>query len=123
MKPILVLNAVIEGLAGIILILRPDLLLYPILPGYEVLALSRLYGIAALTMGVFSWIVSKNFEYTLMYRHFVLMILAFHLMVSFHTYSMYKQGITGNPGAFVSHIIILIVFGLIYLKNSSKFTA
>ena len=122
MKPILVINAVIEGLAGIILILRPDLLLYPNSPVNEVLSISRMYGIAALTMGVFSWVISKNFEYTIMYRQFVLMILAFHLMVSFHTYSMYNQGITGNPGAFISHIIILIVFGFIYLRNANKFS-
>ncbi|MBK9151872.1 MAG: hypothetical protein IPM26_13140 [Saprospiraceae bacterium] len=121
MKSILVTNAWVEGLAGIILIFRPDLLLYPNEAVIEVLAISRLYGVAALTMGIFSWVVSKGFSYTVLYRNFILMIMAFHLMVTFHMYSLFKQAILSHPGAFVFHLVLLIIFGMIYLKNAEKF--
>jgi hypothetical protein len=122
-KYIIIINAVLEGLAGIILLLRPEWLLLADTPQLHGIVVSKLYGVAALTMGIFSWIVSKNFEYTPMYKSFILMIILFHMMVGFQMYAVYEQGITRNPGAFILHLLLALAFGLVYLKNMQKFRA
>lgn len=121
MKYIIIINAIVEGLAGIILLLRPEWLLLAETPQLHGVIVSKLYGVAALTMGIFSWIVSKNFDYTAMYKSFVLMIILFHMMVAFQMYAVYAQGITSNPGAFTLHLLLAAGFGIIYLKNLQKF--
>lgn len=121
MKYILIINAIIEGLAGVVLLLRPEWLLLAEQPQLHGVVVSKLYGVAAFTMGVFSWVVSKDFQYTTMFRSFTLMIILFHMMVSLQMYAVYQQGITTIPGAFILHLCLALGFAVVYLKNMHKF--
>ncbi|MBK9255119.1 MAG: hypothetical protein IPM42_06485 [Saprospiraceae bacterium] len=123
MKRIIQFNALLESLAGVVLLLRPEWLLMAENPHIQGIVLSKLYGIAALTMGIFSYIVSKNFQFTLMYKQFILMIITFHLLIAFQMYSIYQQGISASMGAFGLHLAVAMIMAVIYLRDFQKFKA
>jgi len=121
MKNILRLNAWVEMVAGFSLIFNPHLLLNNTEPNIQGIAVSKMYGIMALIFGIISFVLSRNFEFTVMFKHIILCIICFHLAVGLHMYGVFKQNITPHIGASVFHVSLAIIFILIYLKNMQKF--
>lgn len=120
MKIILQIHASIEVLAGFLLLFMPQLLLLQDNPDIGVIALSKLYGIIAFSFGMMSFVLSKTFSYTKMYKQIILIIMVFHLVIGLYMYSLYDQHITPHPGASVLHLILAVTFVFIYLMNLQK---
>ena len=120
MKKILLLQGVIEMIAGVVLIFRPDLLLMNDGQVLETLVVAKLYGILALTFGVISFMLCRVFEYNDTFKKIVLMIMFFHLMVAFQLYAAYNQGNTPNLGAFGLHIVLAFLLFGAYMKDIPK---
>jgi cell shape-determining protein MreD len=122
MKNILFINGIIEGLAGFVLIFRPQLLLSHAQPDIQGVIVAKLYGIIALCFGITSYLLSKIFNYhTDVFKRIVLVVIAFHFAVGMFMYGVYQQNITSHPGASLLHTVIAVVFLMIYLKNMHHF--
>ncbi|MBK8517513.1 MAG: hypothetical protein IPL55_14855 [Saprospiraceae bacterium] len=122
MKAILQINAVIEILAGFVLLFNPQLLLYNANPELQGIAVAKLYGICAFCFGLITHIVSKQFVYNLMFKRIILVVITFHFVVALYFFSLYNQSITPHPGAAILHASLAGIFILIYLKNMQKFS-
>lgn len=122
MKKVLLVHSLIEIIAGIILIFSPDLLLMSDDQALETLIVAKLYGILALTFGAISFMLYKTFRYTDTLKKIILMIMFFHVMVSFQMYAAYSQGTIPNLGAFGIHMIIAVLFFVSYMIEINNFT-
>ncbi|MFZ1526270.1 MAG: hypothetical protein WAT22_15725 [Saprospiraceae bacterium] len=122
MKNILFINGIIEGLAGFVLIFRPQMLLSNAQPEIQGVIVAKLYGVIALSFGIMSYLLSKIFHYhSDVFKKIVLIVIAFHFAVGMFMYGVYQQNITPHPGASVLHTVIAVVFLMIYLKNMHHF--
>jgi hypothetical protein len=120
-KKFFLAQAIIEGGAGVILVLRPDFLLFAADAGPHALVLAKLYGIAAFTLGAISFLMYKGFSYTELFRKSALAFIAFHFLVALHMYSVYAQQLTPHAGAFGTHIALSILLTFAYLKEKEQF--
>ena len=120
MKKILLLQGIIEMIAGVLLIFKPDLLLMSEGQVMETLIVAKLYGILALTFGVISFLLCRVFEYNDTFKKIFLMIIFFHLMVAFQLYAAYNQGNTPNLGAFGLHMVLAFLLFGAYMKDIPK---
>ena len=123
LRYILLINALIEGLAGFVLIMVPSMLLRDEGQAPQTIAVSRLYGILALIFGILSFLLYRRFEYNHMYRQICLAVVSFHLIVAFYFYSLYGQHLTASIGPFILHLILAVGFMGLYLKEMEKFPA
>lgn len=123
MKYILLINAFLEGLAGFVLIMMPHLLIMDTGQAPQTVAVSRLYGMLALIFGIISYLLYTKFEFTRQYKLICLVIVAFHFAVSLYFNSLYRQGLTASPGAFVLHLSVAVLLVGIYLRGMHKFPA
>ncbi|MBK9735158.1 MAG: hypothetical protein IPO92_09415 [Saprospiraceae bacterium] len=121
MKLILYIHSVLEVVAGFILLFNPELLLSNNDPNIQGLALAKLYGIAIFTFGIITYILSKHFVYSQMYKQIILCIIAFHFVVGLHMYGVYHQQVTPHIGASILHLSLAILFILMYLRNLKLF--
>ncbi len=120
MKKILLLQGIIEMIAGVVLIFKPDLLLMSEGQVMETLIVAKLYGILALTFGVISFLLCRVFEYNDTFKKIFLMIIFFHLMVAFQMYAAYNQGNTPNLVAFGLHMVLAFLLFGAYMKDIPK---
>ncbi|MFT6335938.1 MAG: hypothetical protein ACI86M_002691 [Saprospiraceae bacterium] len=121
MKKILLLQAIIEMVAGVVLIFRPDLLLMSEGQVLETLIVAKLYGILALTFGVVSFMLCRVFEYNDTFKKIILMIMFFHVMIAFQMYAAYNQATISNLGAFGLHMILAFLLFGAYMKEINRF--
>jgi hypothetical protein len=122
MKKILLIQGIVEMIAGVVLIFRPDLLLMSDGQVVETLIVAKLYGILALTFGVISLLLCRVFEYNDTFKKILLMIMLFHLMVAFQLYAAYNQGATPNLGAFGLHMILAFLLFGAYMRDLNSFS-
>lgn len=122
MKKILLLQSIIEIVAGVILIFKPELLLMSDGQVVETLIVAKLYGILALTFGVVSFMLCRLFEYNDTFKKIVLMIMLFHVMIAFQMYAAYNQGSIPNLGAFGLHMVLAFLLFGAYMKDINRFT-
>lgn len=123
MKKILLLQAIIEMIAGVVLIFKPDLLLMSDGQVVETLIVAKLYGILALTFGVVSFMLCRVFEYNDTFKKIVLMIMLFHVMVAFQMYAAYNQATIPNLGAFGLHMVLAFLLFGAYMKDVNSFSS
>lgn len=122
MKKVLLVHSIIEIIAGIVLVFRPDLLLMSDGQVLETMVVVKLYGILALTFGVVSFMLYKVFQYSDTFKKITLMIMFFHLMVSFQMYAAYSQGTIPNLGAFGLHMLLAVLFFGAYMNELNRFS-
>lgn len=116
MKRILFFNGIIESLAGIVLMIRPDLLFSGKETGAMGLVVIKLYSILALAFGGLSLIISKHGQGENMFRFSALVVIVFHLLIGFQCYGAYAGGLMPNIGAAVVHLVISVIFGGLFLQ-------
>lgn len=120
MKISLLIHAWVEMIAGFILLFNPSLLLLTTDQNLQTISVSKLYGIIAFSFGLAVYIITKGFVYNLIYKRLILLIICFHLLVSFHMYNLYAQKVVSIPGAFVLHIVMASLFLVLYFKNINQ---
>ncbi len=120
LKGILLANAIIETGAGVVVVLSPSLLMLDSAeaPSTTSLNLGRLYGIAAITIGLFSYLIYTYGESAKLIRFTALTIVGFHLAVGLHYYGLYAGSMGVHPGIFTLHLTLALIFIMIYLKKT-----
>ena len=121
MKKLLLIHALIEMIAGVLFILKPDLILMASDQELSTIIMAKLYAILMFTFGVVCYQLYKVFEFNETYKKIVLVIMAFHMMVAFQMYGAYTQGVTPHLGAFGMHLILALLFLVGYMKDPVAF--
>jgi hypothetical protein len=122
-KNILLIHAFIEMIGGMVLVFRPDLLLMLGDQQLETIVVAKLYGILALTFGGVSFMFYRMFQYNDTCKKVTLMIMFFHLMISFQMYAAFTQETVSSLGAFGLHLILAILFFGAYMIDINKFSS
>ena len=118
MKRFILITAIIELLAGLILFFMPQLI--PDLaqgPGSH-MAMGRMFGAAALGLGVFAFQVWRNVDSKLLVKTFLSSFLVFHLTVFIALLASFMAGIFANPGAALLHLILGIFTAYYVFKTN-----
>ena len=121
MKKLILAHAVIEMIAGVLFIFRPDLLLMTSGQEVSTLFLAKLYAILMFTFGAVCFFLYRIFEYNAVFKKIIMVIMAFHLMIALQMYSGYNQGLVPNLGPFGLHIALAAFFGIGYMREINSF--
>jgi len=121
MKHILTINGIVELLAGLVLVFNPNWLLMQKNIDLSAASLAKLYGILAFFFGLISYLLSHEFAFTQMYKRIILAVITFHLLVSLYLYGLYNQGVLSFIGAAVFHLIIAVLFLMMYYREMTSF--
>jgi|SRR5690606_20279452 len=115
MKWIFNINGWVEILAGLALILQPDILALQDSPA-TIIAL-KLYGILALAFGMLSLLVGRFGEHEKLIHLGVLTIIGFHLFLAFQIYGASRGGYWNGDAPFIMHLVLAVFFGALFLKH------
>lgn len=118
MKRFILISAIVELLAGIVLFFAPQMV--PDLaqgPGSH-LAMGRMYGAAALGLGLFALQVWRNFEQETLVKIFLNSFLIFHITVFVAILASFMAGVFATPGAAMLHLILGLFTGYFLLRNN-----
>lgn len=121
LKTALIIQSIVEIAGGIILLFNPAFLFLSEETNASYLAVTKILGIAALSIGVISYQMVNNFEYTTLIRMIVLMCMVYHLLTGFQMYAAYTQQLTNQLGAFFVHIILALVILYCYMNERINF--
>jgi len=106
MKKFILVSAFIEFLAGTILFFCPQLIpdLSQGLGSH--MAIARMYGAAALGLGVIAYYTWRNFENTALVKAFLAAFLVFNLGAFIGILSSFLAGVFANPAGAMLHLIL-----------------
>lgn len=118
MKNFILLSAIIELLAGVILFVAPQLVPDLAQGSTSHLAMARMYGAAALGLGVFALQVWRNFANETLVKAFLSSFLVFHLSVFIAFIASFLAGVFNHPGAAILHLLLAIFTARYLFKNN-----
>lgn len=121
MKKLVLLHAIIEMVAGVLFVFRPDLILMTSGQDVSTLLLAKIYAILMFTFGAVCYFLYSIFEYNSVFKKVIMVIMAFHLMIALQMYSGFDQGLVLNLGPFGMHIILALLFGIGYMREVKSF--
>lgn len=121
LKQIFLIQAIIEIVAGFLLISNLNILFLIGEMDQNAVSLARMYAIAALVLGGLSLQFYKYFEHTPLFKMSSLLFMIFHMAIGFHLCSLYSLGSVSNIGPGSFHILFAIVFAIVYYRESDKF--
>ncbi len=118
MKLFVLINAIIEILAGVILFFAPT-----IVPEYanasgDTLTFLNMYGAAALAMGLIALLIWKNYESVELQDLFVKAFSLFHAGVAIANFKGYTSGLEHNLGPAILHGALALI--ALYFLFSKK---
>jgi len=116
MKKFILVSTLIELLAGTILFFAPQLVPDLSQGIGSHMAIARMYGAAALGLGVFAFFTWRNFENTALVKAFLAAFLVFNLGAFIGILSSFLAGVFANPGGAMLHLI-LGIFTSYYFIN------
>jgi len=118
MRKFILISAVIELLAGSTFFLAPQLI--PDFAGVSTshMAMARMYGAAALGLGVFAFYTWRNFENPELVKAFLAAFLVFNLGAFIGILSSFLAGVFANPGGAVLHLVLGIFSAYFLVKNN-----
>lgn len=121
MRWFLRLHGMLESMAGLVLLFRPDVLLMAPTVEVQGLVLAKLYGILAFFFGICSLILQQAFAYNLLFKRLTLALITFHFCVGLYMHGLYTQHITPHAGAALLHLVIAVAGLLVFLRQSNQF--
>ena len=118
LKNIFLTNAIIEIIGGVVVMINPALLLNSPNTDNMVLNISKALGIAAFTMGVVSYQLYKHELLNIRGSKMIALIfMLYHVLMTFTFYSMYNTNITPHIGATGVHLVVSIIFAILYFQT------
>lgn len=118
LKNIFLINAIIEIAGGIVIMINPQLLLNSPNPDNIVLNISKALGIAAFTQGVICYQLYRHELLNMRGSKMIaLIIMMYHVLMTFTFYGIYNAGLTTNMGAVGLHLVISIIFAVLYFQT------
>lgn len=112
MKYAFLISGLLEIVGAMICYFNPDLL-YMEAPGY----LIRLYGLAALVLGIINLLFYSNFNSSQFFRSAYITMMFFHGAIAMMTYGSPPAGITHQTGAVLTHLALFVIFLIFYMKD------
>ena len=118
MKRFIFISAILELVVGAILFFAPQVV--PDLANglSSHMAMARMYGAAALGLGIFAFQVWRNFDNEAMVKTFLAAFLIFNLAVFIALLSSFLAGVFANPGGALLHLVLAIFTGRYFFKNN-----
>ena len=118
LKNIFLINAIIEIIGGVVVMINPALLLDIPNTDNMVLNISKALGIAAFTMGVVSYQLYRHELLNIRGSKMIALIfMLYHVLMTFTFYSMYNTDITPHIGATGLHLVVSIIFAILYFQT------
>ena len=118
LKNIFLINAIIEITGGVVVMINPDLLLNSPNTDDMVLNISKALGIAAFTMGVVSYQLYRHELLNIRGSKMIALIfMLYHVLMTFTFYSMYNIDITPHLEATGLHLVVSIIFAILYFQT------
>lgn len=118
LKNIFLINAIIEIIGGVVVMINPALLLNSPNTDNMVLNISKALGIAAFTMGVVSYQLYRHELLNIRGSKMIALIfMLYHVLMTFTFYSMYNTDITPHLGATGLHLVVSIIFAILYFQT------
>jgi hypothetical protein len=118
LKNIFLINAIIEIIGGVVVMINPALLLNSPNTDNMVLNISKALGIAAFTMGVVSYQLYRHELLNIRGSKMIALIfMLYHVLMTFTFYSMYNTNITPHIGATGVHLVVSIIFAILYFQT------
>lgn len=118
LKNIFLINAIIEIIGGVVVMINPALLLDIPNTDNMVLNISKALGIAAFTMGVVSYQLYRHELLNIRGSKMIALIfMLYHVLMTFTFYSMYNTDITPHLGATGLHLVVSIIFAILYFQT------
>ena len=118
LKNIFLINAIIEIIGGVVVMINPALLLDIPNTDNMVLNISKALGIAAFTMGVVSYQLYRHELLNIRGSKMIALIFTlYHVLMTFTFYSMYNTDITPHLGATGLHLVVSIIFAILYFQT------
>jgi len=118
MKRFVFISALIELLAGAIMFFAPQLVPDLAQGTSSHMAMARMYGAAALGLGVFAFYVWRNFDNEQLVRAFLVAFMIFNLAAFIGIFSSFLAGVFANPGGALLHFI-LGLFSIYFFINKN----
>jgi len=118
LKNIFLTNAIIEIIGGVVVMINPALLLNSPNTDNMVLNISKALGIAAFTMGVVSYQLYRHELLNIRGSKMIALIfMLYHVLMTFTFYSMYNTDIIPHIGATGLHLVVSIIFAILYFQT------
>ena len=118
LKNIFLTNAIIEIIGGVVVMINPALLLNSPNTDNMVLNISKALGIAAFTMGVVSYQLYRHELLNIRGSKMIALIfMLYHVLMTFTFYSMYNTAIAPHLGATGLHLVVSIIFAILYFQT------
>ena len=118
LKNIFLINAIIEITGGVVVMINPALLLNSPNTDNMVLNISKALGIAAFTMGVVSYQLYRHELLNIRGSKMIALIfMLYHVLMTFTFYSMYNTDIIPHIGATGLHLVVSIIFAILYFQT------
>jgi putative intracellular protease/amidase len=117
MKRFIFISALVELVAGTLLFFAPQVVPDLAEGTSSHLAMARMYGAAALGLGVFAIQVWRNFDNRPLVRAFLFAFLIFNLTAFIGLFSSFLAGVFANPGGAVLHLILGLFTAYFFIKD------
>lgn len=85
-------------------------------------AAAKMYGLAALCLGLISYLCFKNYQPTDFFRKTFLVFTAFHILIAFQFYGFQSIGLVDHRGPFFLHLSLGLLFSLCIVMDPVKET-
>lgn len=118
MKRFILITAIVELLAGVTLFLFPQAVPDLAQGQQSHLAMARMYGAAALGLGLFAFQVWQHAENERLVKAFLSSFLVFHFSVFIALFASFLAGVFANPAAALLHLILGAFTAYFLLKSS-----
>lgn len=118
MKNFILISAIIELLAGIVLFFVPQLIPDLAQGVGSNLAMARMYGATAIGLGIFAYYAWRNSENKTFVKAFLAAFLAFNLGVFIAMLASFFADVFASPMGAILHLILAIFTGYFFFKNN-----
>ena len=118
MKKFILISAIIELLAGTIMFFAPQVVPDLADGTGSHMAMARMYGAAALGLGIFAWYTWRNVENPELVKAFLSAFLVFNIGAFIGILSSFLAGVFANPGGALLHLILGIFTAYYFVKNN-----
>lgn len=109
MKIFILLTGIGELLVGILMFLKPNLIPQYAKASPITLATARMYGAAAIAIGIFAILVGTNFSQIELHEPFLIVYLVFHAMVALSIFVAIRSSEPADSKIGVLHTILALI--------------
>jgi len=118
MKRFIFISTLIELIAGAIMFFAPQVVPDLAVGTSSHMAMARMYGAAALGLGVFAFYVWRNFDNDQMVRAFLMAFMIFNLAAFIGILSSFLAGVFANPGGALLHLVLGLFSIYFFIKKN-----